>query len=160
MTGKLLITGLHSVICLRVNDKFLMDTWDEESLPIQTLQILNYCRMYLKVTRISDIATNDGNYIQTAFIQGTQINTIPHHDWPRQQKPSKKAWKLWNFHLRKSFYSGSKLSHPLGIWLKTSNIYDTVYIPEINQIQKTTARGTFTAQVRRTRTTLTNCCNW
>ena len=63
MTGKLLLTELPSGTYLRVNEKYFMDAWDEEDLPIATLQILNYCRIYLKVTRLSDIVINDGNFI-------------------------------------------------------------------------------------------------
>lgn len=64
MTGKILLTNNPSGTYLRANDKYLIDAWDEEGLTLATLQILNYGRIYLKVTRLSNIVTNDGNYIQ------------------------------------------------------------------------------------------------
>ena len=160
MTGKLLITQLHSGTYQRTNDKYLMDAWDEEGLPTALLQILNYCRIYLKVTRLSDIATNDGKHIQAVYLHGTQINRITTHDWPRQQKPSNKAWKLWHKHLKQTFYRGTKLKQPLGKWQSIHSEYNTVCIPDLNLIQKTTIHGTFTSNVIRTRTKVSSCLNW
>ena len=72
-----------------------MDAWDAEGLPTSTLQILNYCRIYLKVHRLSEIVTNDGFHIQEHYLSERHINRIITHDWPRQEKPGCKAWKLW-----------------------------------------------------------------
>ena len=160
MTGKLLCTDIPSGILLRANDRYLMDAWDEEGLPTQTLTILNYCRLYLKVTRLSDIVTNDGNRFQDHFVSGSNINRKVTHDWPRQEKPCDKAWKLWKYHLEKTFCSGSRLRTPLGKWHTTSSSYDTVYIPELNLIQKQTKDGIFTADVITTRTKITSCGTW
>ena len=137
-----------------------MDAWDEEGLPTQTLTILNYCRLYLKVTRLSDIVTNDGNRFQDHFVSGSNINRKVTHDWPRQEKPCDKAWKLWKYHLEKTFCSGSRLRTPLGKWHTTSSSYDTVYIPELNLIQKQTKDGIFTADVITTRTKITSSGTW
>ena len=62
--------------------------------------------------------------------------------------------------LKQTFYRGSKLRNPLGKWLKTSSVYDTVYILKLNLIQKTTSNETLTSQVLRTRTKITSCINW
>ena len=145
---------------LRANDRYLMDAWDAEGLPTSTLQILNYCRIYLKVHRLSEIVTNDWFHIQEHYLSGRNINRIIIHDWPRQEKPGCKAWKLWRHHLVKTFYSGSRLKIPLGKWLQKSSAYDTVYLPELNLIQKYTKDGIFTSPVVKTRTTITRSCTW
>ena len=83
MAGKILCTDIPSGTLLQTNDSYLMDSWDDEGLPIQTLTILNYFRLYLKVTRLSDIVTNDGTRFQDHFLSGSNINRKVTHDWPR-----------------------------------------------------------------------------
>ena len=63
MTGKIVIDGLHSGSLNRIHDKYLMDEWDKEGLSITTIRQLNMCRLYPRVNKLSDIATNNGNYI-------------------------------------------------------------------------------------------------
>lgn len=150
MAGKLWCSDIPSGKFLRANDKYIMDEWDDEGLPTHTLQILNNCRIYLKVTRLSDIVTNDGYHIQTQYINGSHINHILTHDWPRQEKPGRKAWKLWKYHLENTFYSGSRLKTPLGKWLQRSSAYELVYIPELNILQKVQNNDVFISPVVKT----------
>ena len=84
MTGRLAIDGLHSSSYRRINDKFLMDEWDKEGLSINLLRHLNICRMYLRVSTLSDITTNNGLYIQDRYLGGLCQNPYITHDWPRQ----------------------------------------------------------------------------
>ena len=70
MTGKLVIEGLHSGSLQRTNDKYLMDEWDNEGLDMTLLRHLNLCRMYLRVSRLSDIVTNNGLLIQDGYLSG------------------------------------------------------------------------------------------
>ena len=62
--------------------------------------------------------------------------------------------------LGKTFCSGSRLRTPLGKWHTTSSSYDTVYLPELNLIQKHTKDGIFTADVTKTRTKITSSGTW
>ena len=103
MTGKLLIPTIPSGTYLRANDVYLMDAWDAEGLSLAILQKLNYCRMYLKVNRLSDIVTNDGQHIQVGYLNGRKVNQASTHEWPRQQKPSITIWKLWKSKLQQTF---------------------------------------------------------
>ena len=95
MTGKLLIRGITGEPLYRVNDQFLMDIWDQQNLSIASLYQLNLCRLYLRVSKLSDIVSNDGKHIQYGFLAGTRINTYTNLEWPRQSKPSDDAWKFW-----------------------------------------------------------------
>ena len=71
MTGKLVIEGLHSGSLQRINDRYLMDEWDKQGLGIKLLRQLNLFRMYLRVSQLSDITTNNGLYIQEKYLSGT-----------------------------------------------------------------------------------------
>ena len=90
MTGKLVIDGLHSGSLQRINDKYLMDEWDKEGLDIKLLRHLNLCRLYLCVSKLSDITTNNGLLIQEGYLSGTRKNPYTTHDWPRQSLPSQR----------------------------------------------------------------------
>ena len=109
MAGKLLIPNIPSGTYMRANDVYLMDAWDAAGFSIATLKKLNYCRMHIKVTRLSDIVTNDSHYIQAAYLDGRRVNQNSTHEWPRQPKPCIQAWKLWKSELQQTFYQGSKL---------------------------------------------------
>ena len=87
------------------------------STPI-ILKRLNYCRMYLRVSRLSDITTNDGYTIQPGYYNGTQINPYTTQHWPRQQRPSDKVWKLWQGALNVAVGNNRRLKHPLRSWTK------------------------------------------
>ena len=118
MIGKLLLRDITGDQIQRVNDQFLMDIWDQQNLPIATLYKLNLCRLYLRVSRLSDIVSNDGKHIQYGFLTGTRINPYTNLEWPRQSKPSIEAWKNWKHALINTFYTGNHLTTPLGQWLK------------------------------------------
>ena len=64
-------------------------------LSIVSLYQLNLCRLYLRVSKLSDIVSNDGKHIQYAFLAGTRINTYTNLEWLRQSKPSEDVWKFW-----------------------------------------------------------------
>ena len=70
--------------------------------------------MYLKVHRLSEIVTNDGLHFQEQYLRGRNPNPYITHEWPRQERPDDKAWKLWKSHLERTFYCGSRLITPLG----------------------------------------------
>ena len=83
MTGKLIIQGITSGRLNKINDRYLMDIWDENNVSLVTLRKLNMCRLYLRVERLYDIVTNNGKYIQDDYLYETKINKYVTHDWPR-----------------------------------------------------------------------------
>ena len=67
-------TPLPTTQC--VNDEFLMDAFRKRGGCTATeLQRLNACRMYLQVSRLSDIASADGNFLRSGVLNG--VTSIP-----------------------------------------------------------------------------------
>ena len=49
----------------RINDVMIMEQIQEMNLPDKDIRRINYCRMYLRVTCLSDICNSDGKTIMT-----------------------------------------------------------------------------------------------
>jgi ribonuclease HI len=111
-----------------LKDEFLMDAIRVRGECTATqLQKINACRMYLRVTRLSDIASADGRHIRMECLKGQQLHAFQSKmRWPRQGNPPKNWWTLWSKTLRHVFTadgSNSRLRHSLGAWtesMKTS----------------------------------------
>lgn len=160
MTGKLVIDGLHSGSLQRINDKYLMDEWDKEGLDIKLLRHLNLCRLYLCVSKLSDITTNNGLFIQEGYLSGERKNPYTTHDWPRQPSPSHRIWKLWRYHLKKTFYKGDKLHCPLGSWLTYLPTAHTRFIPTEQKLIHIANDGIYSAPTIVTRKTVKHNNTW
>jgi hypothetical protein len=67
--------------------------------------IFNFCRLYLRVTRISDLSTADGTRIRQHLWIGEKKDTgaLPTGWWPKQPRPSTKAWTIWKNILLRTF---------------------------------------------------------
>jgi hypothetical protein len=81
---------------------------------------LNYCRLYLQVSTISDLATAQGESIDKNMARGlpahSSCSTNKWHN-VNQQRPADKQWLLWQrANLLWSNEEG-KLHQPLGKWL-------------------------------------------
>lgn len=102
-------------------DEFLMDAFrtrgDCSSLDLQRL---NACRMYLRVARISDIASADGKSMRPDALAGKQLTFfVSASSWPRQGRPPKPWWNLWRHKLRAAFSrdgSSPIMRTQLGSW--------------------------------------------
>eukprot|EP00978_Attheya_sp_CCMP212_P030095 scaffold109546_cov35-Attheya_sp.AAC.1 len=86
-------------------------------------EVLNYCRMHLQVTTLSDIATSDGKYIRHDALLGCTdwSKFLDVMQWPNQPRPDPDSWKLWDKTIRTLFCNedGQKLRQPLGKWTET-----------------------------------------
>jgi hypothetical protein len=90
---------------------------------------VNWCRLYLQATRLSEITTLEGTSILSAAWKGTE-RLRSHHDWPRQAPPGPKGWSLWRKTLTTLFCHQpdsrilascpGTLVKPLGPWLPAS----------------------------------------
>eukprot|EP00978_Attheya_sp_CCMP212_P007873 scaffold18320_cov37-Attheya_sp.AAC.1 len=96
---------------------------DSKAFSPKDIRIINACRMYLQVTRVSDISTTAGSRILAQILNGDitkeQLNQFyePNIEWPRQDRPNKAAWNLWRKALNKTVCtSAGKLYTPLGPW--------------------------------------------
>ena len=122
MSGKLLITDLNGGVLQRNRDEFLMDIFTSTYKNVTMLAHLNYCRMYLKIARLSDIATNEGKYMQSHFYHGRKQNDLSNQQWPYQEKPSVDIWRIWRCALDRICDHGRRLRHPLGQWITIDHI--------------------------------------
>jgi hypothetical protein len=87
------------------------------------LEIINACRLYLRVTRVSDITTSDGSRITARMLMGTYTPTEIDDvrptkiEWPYQEKPDKSAWKIWIKALQTTICrENGQLFQSLGKW--------------------------------------------
>eukprot|EP00978_Attheya_sp_CCMP212_P015193 scaffold39147_cov55-Attheya_sp.AAC.6 len=97
----------------REHDHHIMDVvLKSPTISPSTYGSLNYCRMYLQVTTLSDITTSDKNYIRHDALLGDIDRTQIMNDiqWPYQEKPNPETWKLWDKTIRTLFCThGQKL---------------------------------------------------
>ena len=56
--------------------------------------MVNACRLYLKVTMLSEILDANGEYIQQWAMHGTQQNETA-MEYQYQPRPPPRAWKTW-----------------------------------------------------------------
>ena len=105
---------------LRTNDSFLMNRFHDAGYKEAELAQINRCRMFLRVTTVSDIATCDGCSILQSALQGQRNPFQPDwYLWPQQGPPTKANWKLWIAALTRTLVSPQPraLGVPLGRWL-------------------------------------------
>ena len=70
-------------------------------LTMTQLYQANACRLYLKVTWVSDISTYRGSRIAPWDFLGTSRNKAD-LVYPHQERPPESAWKVWRLLLRSS----------------------------------------------------------
>lgn len=111
---------------LRLHDVSLMRQFAATlSYGAKRMRILNHCRIYLKVTFISELTTALGDSLLPEFWCGeiSLRQSHPIHYYPRQAKPSSAAWNLWRAAIRRTFCfpRTTRLRVPLGEWLTASH---------------------------------------
>ena len=82
-----------SILC-RQNDSSIMEDFMSYEPTKADLRRLNLCRLYLKVSTLSDITDTDGTNILRTCWNGTKPQPSPLL-WPRQARPSNSAWRIW-----------------------------------------------------------------
>ena len=110
----------------RQHDLHLMDYFRESGKfkPSQ-LRILNYCRLYLNVTVLSDICDATGTCISRNKFSGTSdtesslTDSYPRETPARQDNPNRASWAVWRKALLTLTSSPTTLAleKPLGKWL-------------------------------------------
>ena len=68
-------------------------------IPSQHIVYANACRLWLRVTMLSDIVTDDGTHIHDKYLYGTEQRQTT-TQYPHQEKPPPVAWKEWRMALR------------------------------------------------------------
>lgn len=105
---------------LREKDAYLIDAFIDLNLPHAQIETLNNCRMYLGVTRLSEICTVCGSRIDEYAWQGKRSPHIQQPQCFKTHKPTANDWDLWRHTLRQCFliqYAASTaLRDPIGSW--------------------------------------------
>ena len=106
----------------RVGDEFIMDAFRTRGDWTATQLIrLNACRLFLRVARLSDIASIDGKRIHVFTTKGQKDDNYSSNiNWPRQGRPPQPWWNLWKLALKRIFSRDGNslvLRTPLGGWL-------------------------------------------
>jgi hypothetical protein len=82
---------------------------------------LNYCRLYLQATTISDIANAKGDALDVYLIKGNinhQSSSCNKWHKVNQERPADANWKLWHKATKLWSTITGKLHQPLGKWLQ------------------------------------------
>ena len=91
-----------------------MDTISLDKFSLPTIRRINYCGMYLRVERLSDIVTNYGLSIKPHYFNGTKRNLFSNKTWPHQNNPPQSSWKEY----RVTFFTILDANHCLIVPLK------------------------------------------
>jgi hypothetical protein len=108
----------------RTNDVFLMPGIARAASAPSEVTRFNYCRLYLRVQRLSDLASADGRFIDPRWLHNDPAPLSSSLQWPHQGKPGHIGWRLWRRLLRTAFCSSGswRLRHPLGPWVKAPEL--------------------------------------
>ena len=110
----------------RINDVFIMDVVVQSGkFKPSEIRRINYCRLYLNVLLLSDIATAGGRAIDPAMYLGNKEETISKskdHQAHQEKPTDPKAWEAWRKALRYFCHSQGARSMTLksivlGDWL-------------------------------------------
>ena len=104
----------------RQNDGYIMDLLmaSNHYTPVE-LRKFNYCRLFLNVTTISDVAKPCGTTIDASLLDGTPpcFRSRSFHPIVHQDSPSPNEWKLWRRANLIWIDIYGELRTPLGKWL-------------------------------------------
>jgi hypothetical protein len=105
----------------------------EYTTDANTLQMINNCRLYLRVHTIADITTTDGTTIRPEAYYGSSNEqatpllwnfTSSTLKWPAQGKPPPHAWKHWQKMLQTLMRKDTtKLRKPLKEWIRLNTTH-------------------------------------
>jgi hypothetical protein len=85
------------------------------------------CRLYLKVSWLSEICSGDGIRIIRHFFEHSAIPVTSDLRYPIQGDPPKGAWIIWKCTLQHLCNNNQVLHQPLGHWVQSPAwLYDPV----------------------------------
>jgi hypothetical protein len=123
--GRLELPNLWQPELQRENDVFLMEKFIKLNLTPNELRLVNNWRLYFKVNCLSDICDASENRIQAAYLtqkrdNATLANNNTTLNWPNQEIPGDKGFKLWIRCLKQCFGLDTRnrlITHKIGYWL-------------------------------------------
>jgi hypothetical protein len=106
----------------REKDAALMDAFVAEEYDQKTLIILNECRLYLRVSHLSQISTACGQHVDEQCWSGAQQLSAMRKPLIKTYRPTRKDWGVWQQALQTTFLQldaeDLRLKNPLGPWLQ------------------------------------------
>eukprot|EP00957_Ditylum_brightwellii_P014083 1062309-Ditylum_brightwellii.AAC.1 len=101
-TGSIELTDEWTKPRQHKNDVHLMQAFMEsDQVAMNKLHYLNYCKLYLKIEHLTDIASSDRRSLHTVIAQQTEEHLQNYKediDWTRQGKPDKKIFARNGMH--------------------------------------------------------------
>jgi hypothetical protein len=112
---------LHHSIRMAVysqKDSFLMETFIQQGASSPELISMIQCRNFLRVSRMSDVASGCGSRILLRMYTGDAPDSDATNQWPIQPIPPKGAWAIWKKYMGFMVMSQTTLilRHPQGKW--------------------------------------------
>ena len=108
----------------RERDLHLMDViLESRAFTDAEIRKLNYCRLHLKASTLSDITNVDGITLDKAKLSGSVsfLSSVSHGDFIHQDKPSDTAWQLWRRANKLWSRADGTLFEHLGSWIVPSH---------------------------------------
>jgi hypothetical protein len=131
-SAQLIIPEIQLPELQRQHDACLMNGFLDLQPGRSTLKSLNRCRLWLRVTLLSDICSLTGDCIDRNVWLGLKPMPSSNNDWPVQSRPHDKAWSLWRKAISGSFCHNDRryvlssrpgqLRQPLGVWLHGATV--------------------------------------
>jgi hypothetical protein len=136
----------------RAADRLLIPTFAGMGFAGEQLLWLNQCRLYLRVSWLSELCTADGTKIELRVMNKPfKVFGKPLYRYPNQGNPSSTAWSTWASALKRLCRSGNTLATPVGPWTsvgilwwydeKTSRLYQKLD-SEIVEFQRSSRSNT------------------
>jgi hypothetical protein len=103
-------------------DSFLMENFIKQGASPPELINMIQCHNFLRVSRISEVASGCGSRILLRMYNGDVPEIDATNQWPIQPRPPKWAWTIWKKYLGFMVTSQTALvlRQPLGKWKEES----------------------------------------
>jgi len=96
-----------------------MDIFIQHDFDVETLRMLNECRLHLHATTVADITEADGSVITQDAWEGKRTQRYS-HNWPKTTPLSADEWQTWREALRQTILfphrQDNHLQKSLGRW--------------------------------------------
>jgi hypothetical protein len=108
---------------IRFHDQLLVPLFFKHGFRGHSLRLINQCRVFLRVTWLSEIVTADGRHIEKAALEKPYGLAITEEFlYPAQSMPPESSWKLWRDGLSRICSSRYTLLQPLGPFIRCDTI--------------------------------------
>ena len=115
------------------------------------IRMINYCRLYLRVSTVADITTANGRQIHEPMFSGAETAINKNSKWyhVHQKRPGPKAWTQWRRFCRSLCMNRNLLvlEAPLGDWIvpreDIRRIWDYWHDPATQMLYRRRSDGTY-----------------